>query len=350
MKFIKLVSLLIIITIAVSGCIIKVTDNPLNSDGGIYITQDAGTTWGNISNLLNVSGSGSFKNASVTVLEVDQGEPFAMYAGTLEHGLLYSIDKGLTWQATLTGVGRINDVQISRQNQCLLYVAVNNFVYRSRDCARNWEIMLREAAQGAIVTSVGIDPVDEARVYAVTNKGAFHQSSDYGVSWQTRDFLDVYLKDIIINPDNGNVIYLATRDKGIYRSLDRALNWTLLYSDYTAQFNEFGTHHQLILDPHNTDRLYYVNDYGILVSENKGSDWTALSLLTPANSIYIYNLAISQQDPDKLYYSTASTFYYSVDSGLNWLTKKIPTSKVFLRLLASPDKDGTIYAGTWTLQ
>lgn len=350
MKIIRLATLLIITAVFLSGCIIKVADNPANSNGGVFATKDAGTSWINISSLLNVDGRSSFNNANITFLEIDNAEPFTLYAGTLEMGLLYSINNGVSWQSTLIGVGRINDIAVSRQNQCLIYAAVNSFVYRSRDCARNWEIMLREAAQGAVVTSVGVDPENDNIVYAATNKGAFYQSLDRGVSWQTKKFLKTYLKDIIINPENGSIIYLATRNTGIYRSLDKTASWDHLYSDYVAEFKEFGVHHQLILDPHNYNRLYYVNDYGILVSENKGDDWEAMSLLTPANSLYIYNLAISKQDPNKIYYSTASTFYYTVDGGENWLTKKVPTSKVLLRLLTNPKEDGVIYAGTWTLQ
>jgi hypothetical protein len=89
------------------------------------------------------------------------------------------------------------------------------------------------------VTSLAVVPLTEHTqlIYAGTDGGGVYISRDSGTSWQNisrsstiqgQNWIDPYVNDIAVDPDNSNTIYAATGYLGsgnVYRSLDGGMNW-----------------------------------------------------------------------------------------------------------------------------
>jgi hypothetical protein len=96
------------------------------------------------------------------------------------------------------------------------------------------------------VTSIAVNPSDNDIIYAGTDGGGVYKSLDNGDSWgnisrssteQGQNWIDPYVNDISIDPDDINTVYAATGYLGkgnIYRSLDGGLNWN---SGNTEEWN-----------------------------------------------------------------------------------------------------------------
>jgi hypothetical protein len=87
------------------------------------------------------------------------------------------------------------------------------------------------------VTSLAINPVDPDIIYAGTDGGGVYKSLDSGASWQNiskssaiagQNWIDPYVNDIEIDPENDNIIYAATGYLGqgnLFRSQDGGQTW-----------------------------------------------------------------------------------------------------------------------------
>ncbi|MFH1314782.1 MAG: hypothetical protein ABIH67_00115, partial [Candidatus Uhrbacteria bacterium] len=56
-------------------------------------------------------------------------------------------------------------------------------------------------------------------------------------------------------------------------------------------------------------------------------------------------LAVDPNDTDRIYYATASTFYSTIDAGVNWQTRKLPTLRTPTSLAIDFEDGNVIYLG-----
>lgn len=346
MQATKLLIIIIFILFITTGCIVKFSGSPTNSQGGIFATYDLAETWINISRLLSLKGDEIFTGVEITSLVFDPQVNSTIYAGTVANGVYFTLDGGRGWTQTLAAAGLINDIEVHPYDKCTIYVASSDRIYRSVDCARTWQPMLLELRNEAYLTSIAIDNSDDQPViYVSTNKGGFYRSFDQAVSWQVVKFFEANLREITIDPANENIIYLSSQKKGIYKTTDRGSSWVNITADLDREYRGFNGYHKMIIAPADGS-LILANDNGIFISDDQGNNWTALPLLTAPLSVYIYGLAVASLDSDKIYYSTRDTFYRSEDRGQNWITKRTPSSRVLSQILPSTTDEKLIFVGT----
>jgi photosystem II stability/assembly factor-like uncharacterized protein len=344
MKYYKLIIVILFVVVFSTGCIVKVNTSSTGRQGGIFITENSGASWANISRLLSLESSETFLGATISDMIFDPQVSSTIYAGTNSDGIFYTLDGGRGWQQTLSGAGKIYDVAVHPFNKCSIYAATGKQLYRSQDCARTWQAILLETRKDEILSKIAIDDSDVPVLYAGSNLGALHKSIDGGKTWQSLHFFDDGVADIIISPDNYNTIYVGLYNDGLVKSVDRGVSWGSVTDGFVKEYSGFNKYHRLVISE-SDGSLLYANDFGIAKSRDGGSTWDNLNLLTPPHSIYIYGIAISQSDSQVVYYTSHDTFYKSIDGGENWSTTTMPTSKVFRYLLVSPNSDGIVYVG-----
>lgn len=80
---------------------------------------------------------------------------------------------------------------------------------------------------GGEVLDIDVDPNDSRRLYAATRSGVY-RSTDGGSSWSL--VLDGLSSDLVIDPQNSDVIYTGPRDSsyryGVHKSTDGGDSWT----------------------------------------------------------------------------------------------------------------------------
>ncbi len=236
-----------------------------SEERGIYRSKDGGETWEKI---LYVSG-----DAGTCDLILDPVNPRILYASTwrvrrtpysLESGgdgsdLWKSTDSGDTW-TKLTGnngmpsepIGIIG-VSLSAANHKKIYAIIEakeGGLFVSEDAGENWERVnddrsLRQRAW--YYTRIYADPADEGIVY-VLNVG-FHKSTDGGRTFESIRTPHGDHHDLWIDPLNSDVMIIGD-DGGAQVSLDGGSDWSTLMNQPTAQF------YRVITDDHFPYRIY----------------------------------------------------------------------------------------------
>ena len=154
------------------GRVVAVAGDPVNPAvfyfgavaGGVWKTDDAGTTWRNISD-------GFFKTSAVGALAVSPSDPNVIYAGMGEStirtdvshgdGIYKSTDSGQTWtHVGLSNTRHIGKVRIHPKNPEIVYVAAlghafgrneERGVFRSKDGGATWQkVLFKSDKAGAV--------------------------------------------------------------------------------------------------------------------------------------------------------------------------------------------------------
>lgn len=249
--------------------------------------------------------------------------------------------------------GRFNTLAVPNDNPSVIYAgAANGGIFKTNDGGVNWQPIFDDFAHFAI-SSIEIDPNNSNIVYVGTGDRNFgsnshlgngiYKSTNAGITWSNSGLEEPSIvSDIIIDPNNSDVIYASTlgnvyeknNHRGVYKSTNGGTTWgnILFVSDSSGVID-------LVMDTSNTSTLYasvmnrtrtqYTSsvtgpDVGIYKTTDSGLTWTKLTNGLPNGLISRIGLAISNNDPNTLYASyTDSTLdiqdiYKTNDAGLNW--------------------------------
>lgn len=236
-----------------------------NDQRGVYKTTDGGKTWNRI---LFVS-----KEAGAVDLNMDPANPRILYAtfwkilrtpyslesGGEGSGIWKTTDGGATWKnlssnkGMPSGIMGIIGVSVSKPDHERVYAIIENEhggVFRSDDGGANWikineDRNLRQRAW--YYTRIYADPKDKDKVY-VLNVG-FWRSKDGGKTFQQISTPHGDHHDLWINPENTDHMIIAD-DGGAQVTVDGGESWSSYYNQPTAQFYRVAT------DNHFPYRIY----------------------------------------------------------------------------------------------
>ena len=258
--------------------------------GGLWKTTDAGTTWKNISD-------GYFKSPSIGAINVYQKNPNIIYVGTGTDGF--------------------------RSN-----LIVGKGMYKSTDAGKSWNFIgLKNTGQ---IGAVEIDPNNQNNVYVAAigqpfqknEERGLYKTIDGGKSWKKILFLSdsIGIVDVELAPDNSNIIYAAS-----WRAERKP--WTIISGSLNG---------------------------GIYKSVDAGNTWMKLSDGLPNGYIGKIDLAVSKEDPNKLYAMIEASdgkggIYRSVDRGksfelMNSREELVNRPFYYLNVESNPKNSNTLYS------
>jgi len=394
---------ILIMPLVLSGCIISTTtkeETAAVNSGGVYRRADGGQTWQHTTQIYTVGANQEdFNSANVTTIALDNRNNATVYAGTLNDGIFYSYDYGKGWHNTLKGKGVVNDIAVDFEYNCTIFAAVHNTIYKSIDCSRTWEATYFETRAGQFITALAIDKNDSRFVFAGTVGGSFLISEDYGYSWDVMERFEGEVNDIIIQDHNdSNILYVAIKDKGVFKTSDRGKSWedlTLvdvdeaevdeealfqeavdklnskydlnnmsaretekydrdyarLEEDKYKPLKKLGNVGGLLAisqDKSQSDAIIYANKIGIF-RLTAGEIWKQIKLLTPEGKETTHSLIVNEQDGNEIFYGTSRAIYHSIDNGENWAISELPTSYTAKVLKFSPDNK-FLYLGAYQVK
>ncbi|MCW8999922.1 MAG: hypothetical protein OQK04_14530, partial [Kangiellaceae bacterium] len=330
--------------------------------GGVWKTENAGTTWQPLFDEQNVYSIGTVTidpNNSSTVW-VGSGENVSGRHVGFGDGIYVSHDAGKSWlHKGLKDSEHISEIIIHPKDPNVVWVAAQGplwskggqrGLYKSVDGGDTWKRVLGDD-QWVGVTDLLIDPRDPDRLYAATWQRhrtvaalmdggpgtGIHRSEDGGETWiqlspakkenkkqkklskksglPTSDMGKI---GMAISPQNPDVIYAAielNRRKGaVYRSADRGVSWKKM-SDAVAGGTGPHYYQELYASPHNFDQIFLAN-VRMLQSNDGGKTYAPMK----ENHKHSDNHSLTFMAGDKNYMLMGSDggIYESFDNGTTW--------------------------------
>ena len=347
-KFSKLLLLLPLFALALSGCTLSFNTGVGNgagsaSDGGIFKSLNKGANWTQKALIQTVGARRSFVGADIISLAMDPSDNKALYAGSFDNGLLYSYDGAESWQvATTLGKVTVVDVAVDPADKCVIYAAVANKVFKSDDCGRTWAPVYFDNDLRVIISALAIDQAASHNIFIGASNGNIIRSSDKGASWRAVGRLDSQVDKIVISPASSKIMFAGTSGRGIFRSANGGDKWESL-SDQLKAFDGSNRFRDLVIVKAEKTILFLASNYGLLKSDDDGNTWSKIDLLTAEAEARIYAIAVNPNDAKEIYYTTGTTFYHSLDGGKNWISRKMPTSRAGAKLLLDPKNPAMVY-------
>ncbi len=297
---------------------------------GAYKSSDAGKTWKHI---------GLEKSYAISTILIHPQNPDVVYACAMgnvygpnaERGLYRTKDGGANWERILfknDSTGCIS-VTFDLLNPNTMYATLwqayrNNYslssggngcgLYKSTDGGNTWKDISKSPGLpvgllGKITVSTS--PSKSKRVWAMieNENGGLFKSDDDGDHWtRTSENRDLrkrpwYFSTIVPDPLNPNTIYVLNVDW--YKSTDGGANFFKMKSLH-------GDHHDLWIDPKNSQRMILGDDGGATVSNNGGLNWTELDIPTcqfyhvNLDNDFPYHVYGAQQDNSSIRISSTS--------------------------------------------
>jgi hypothetical protein len=164
----------------------------------------------------------------------------------------------------------------------------------------------------------------------------------------------VYAMDI--SASNGNLIYCAGLDSGVYRTTNGGVSWAAVNTGLT--YNKVQT---IAMSQSNNNILYCGTDQlgttnsGVYKTTDGGATWTFASTGILETSRGIQAIVIHPTNPDIAWMSvfdglvnSTTGLYKTTDGGANWVPSNagIGTIKNILAIAANPLNPNTLYCGT----
>lgn len=346
-----------------------------STGGGVWKTDDAGTTWNNISD-------GQIEAGSIGAITVAPSDPNTIYVGTGSAcprgnvsqgiGMYKSSDGGKHWQHIgLPRAGLIGKIEVHPQNADLLYVAVlgqifgpnkERGVYRSKDGGKNWEqVLMVSDTTGAI--DLAMNPHNPREIYAAMWRAErkpytmIDGGKDGGI-WKTMDGGDTWTKlteglptGLIgriglavspVNPERVWAIIIAKDDKegGLYRTDDAGKSWTRVSRDH--KLRQRGWYYAHVTADPQDEHTVYVNNVQFWKSVDGGKNFD-IQIRPPHGDNH--GLWINPNNNKVMIHCNDGGANVSLNGGKTWSTQLNQPTSEFYRVTVDHQFPYRLYAG-----
>ena len=344
--------------------------------GGVWKTENAGTTWKSIFD--------NQKSYSIGCITLDPQNPDILWVGTGENvggrhvafgdGIYKSIDGGQTWENIgLKKSEHLSKIIVHPNNSNIIWAASQGplwskggqrGIYKSKDGGKTWEKTLGDD-QWVGATDILIDPRNPDLLYAATWQRhrtvagylgggpgtAIYKSLDGGVTWEklTKGLPNSNMGKIglAISPQKPDVIYAAIelnrRTGGLYRSENQGSSWEKM-SDAVAGGTGPHYYQELYVSPHNFDELYLADNY-MQYSNDGGKTFTRMN--ETEKHVDNHAVAFKKDDPNYILIGCDGGLYESFDKTKNWkFIDNLPITQFYKIAVDDTEPFYLVYGGT----
>ena len=344
--------------------------------GGVWKTQNSGTTWKSIfdKQISYSIGCITMNPQNSNELWVGTGENVGGRHVAYGDGIYKSTDAGITWKNMgLKSSEHISKIIIHPQNSDIIWVASqgplwssggDRGVYKSNDGGKTWVKTLGdEKWVGA--TDILIDPRNPNLLYAATWQRhrtvagymgggpgtAIYKSIDGGENWKklvkglpTSNMGKIGLA---ISPQKPDVIYAAIeldrRSGGVYRSENQGEEWVKM-SDAVAGGTGPHYYQELYASPHNFDELYLADNY-MQYSSDGGKTFSRMN--ESEKHVDNHAVAFRKNDPNYILVGCDGGLYESFDKTKNWkFIDNLPLTQFYKIAVDDDYPFYNVYGGT----
>lgn len=259
---------------------------------GVYKSTDAGRTWKHL---------GLEATRTISRIRVHPTNPDLVYVAaqgatfgpTRERGVYRSKDGGQTWQLVLPGANETSgasDLAMDPTNPRILYASFwdhlrkpwevrsggpGSGLFQSADGGDTWNPINEGLPKLLGKTGIAVS-ADPDRLYAIVEAdpgGGLYRSDNAGRTWTAANTSDWSLKsrawyyiEVFADPRNADVVWVANAN--LVKSIDGGRTFTNVPAPH-------GDHHDLWINPANSENLINANDGGANISFNGGRSWSS---------------------------------------------------------------------------
>ena len=344
--------------------------------GGVWKTENAGTTWTSL-----FDGQTSY---SIGSLGFDPAHPSTIWVGTGENhggrhngfgdGIYKSEDAGATWQKKgLESSEHISKIIIHPEDPDTIWVASQGplwssggerGVFKTTDGGETWENSL-QSGEYTGATDLLIDPRNPDRLYAAMwqhhrTVAAYMGGGPESGLWMSEDGGETWkeLKSglpngnmgkigLAISPIDPDVIYAAIeldlRKGGVWRSSNRGASWTKM-SDQVSGGTGPHYYQELYASPHHMDRIYLASNTS-QISNDGGATWTNIN--NEYKHVDDHAIAFRPDDPDYIMVGSDGGLYESYDHTKTWrYINNLPLTQFYKIAVDDAEPFYNVYGGT----
>lgn len=256
--------------------------------------------------------------------------------------------------AMISGCNRSDPIvviQLHPKNPNIIYIATNDYIYKSRDGGQTWTNLSQGMSYSRVI-AMAIDPAYPATVYAGTKGDAVYKSHDGGQRWASmRSGLDDATISSVVNqflfdPADSQHIFLATT-MGVFETKNGGEHWAKKMDG----MKEVLMVVTLDMDPTRRAILYAGTSGGVYKSIDQTGHWEKVNnglvppgMVKTSRALNVTSILVDPYEPDTVYAATLAGLYKSTDAAKTW--KRIGeslTDQMIIAMVLDRTRRGVIY-------
>ncbi len=256
----------------------------------------------------------------------------------------------------LAGCGQsetVVEVTLHPTKAHIVYIATNDFIYKTRDGGTRWENMSAGMTHSRVI-ALAIDPLFPANVLAGTKGDAVYKSYDGGQRWVSRRTglhevtISSVVHQLVFSPGSSSHVFAAT-SLGVFESNDGGETWAKRMEGMKEVLMVIS----LDIDPQQPQTLYAGTSGGVYKSVDGAKTWRKINtglvspdVLKSSRSLGVTRIKVDPFNPDRVYIATLVGLYQTRNGGESWVRsgESLP-DHMLIELLLDPQQAGVMYVG-----
>ncbi|HEY6974519.1 MAG TPA: hypothetical protein VI359_09455 [Nitrospiraceae bacterium] len=260
----------------------------------------------------------------------------------------------LFFAVSLAGCNRSDPIvviQLHPKNPDIIYVATNDYIYKTRDGGRTWTNLSKGMSHSRVI-AMTVDPAYPATVYAGTKGDAVYKSYDGGQRWvsQRAGLDDATISSVVnqfvFDPADNTHLFAATT-MGVFETKNGGDTWTKRMEG----MKEVLMVVTLAMDPTRRFVLYAGTSGGVYKSSDAAGHWEKVNngLVSPdiiksSRALGVTAIQVDPFAPDTVYAATLAGLYKTTDGAKSWA--RIAQSlqdQMMIGMLVDRSRSGVLY-------